>query len=681
MVWKLALKNVRKSVSDYIVYFVTLVAGVAIFYVFNSILEQNIIVRMFEGKMEELASLYQMMTVFSAIVTVILSFLVMYAGSFLMKRRKKEFGIYLLCGMEKGRIVGLLIVETALVGIVSLIVGLVVGMLLSQGMSVVVIHMFEADLSEFAFYISGTAIQKTMLYFCLIYVCALLCDLLVVNQVRLLDLLISGKRLRTYFSDNKAVCMGVFWVAVLLLIAMATRLNTGLERLERVEEIPVMDLLEPVVCGVVMIIICTVAVFWSLSGVILCGLKSRQSYLLRGIHVFTIRELCHRLRSNVISSSAICILLFATICTFSTSFSINRAMNRDLRELVPADVQINYRIAAWDSENPVGEDEVEPMQDVLKEAGMEPNILKESVEISNYFVNEASHNLNWKSGEPACFVKISDYNNLAKLYGKETHELKSDEFMIITVNPEEREYFDGVYLKNDEKITLGGKEYHAKYPTCQEGIIEMSEERGWPATYVLPDDVEDKDIYILGKLLVANYAPEYREAAEEYFAGGELEAVFSKRSEEDETFSASIETKQVIRDRSLGATVMTVFVGMYLGLVLLITGAMVLSLKELSQVMEAKERYHILRQIGTDEKMIGRSHQIQSLVFFLVPLALAVVHAGIVIRVCIWVATEGGNREAEVSIAATAVILLFVYALYYIMTYWFSRKIMKERVD
>lgn len=680
MIWKLALKNVRKSVSDYVIYFVTLVAGVAIFYVFNAIVEQNITVRMFEADLNLLSSLYEMMTLFSAVVTVILSFLVMYAGNFLMKRRKKEFGIYLLHGMGKGQIVGLLIAETVLVGIFSLAIGLIVGVLLSQGMCVFVIHMFEADLSEFAFYLSVTAIRKTLLYFCLIYVCALLCDLLVVNQVRLLDLLLPGKGPRKRFVKNRMACIRVFCFAVLLLIIMPFCLDKGMKWLESLEEFSEFQPLEALAWGVVTVVVCTVAILWSVSGVVLSALEDRKSFFLRDIHMFTIRELCSRFYSNVISNSVICLLLFLTICLFTTSFSINRSMNKDLRELVLADVQVDWSIQMLD-ENPIQEEELVPIPDILEEAGMNPNYLKESVEIPHYYTIETSHNVNRQDGSTADFVKISDYNKLAKIYGKQTYELKSDEFMIITVNPEEREYFDEVYLKNDEKISLGGKEYHAKYPTCQDGIIEMLDGRGRLATYVLPDDVEDKDIVILGKLFVANYAPEYQEEAEEYFTGSELEEALANRSEEDETFFAQVETKQVIRNRTLGETVMTVFLGLYLGLVLLITGAMVLSLKELSQAMEAKERYHILRQLGVDEKMIERSHRIQSLVFFLAPLALAVVHAGVVARVCIWAATEGGNREAEVSIAVTAIVLLFVFALYYIMTYWFSRRIMKERID
>lgn len=162
--------------SDYAVYFVTLIIGISIFYVFNAVTDQTVVINIYKDDSSFIDLLKSVLAMASTMVSVVLAFLIMYASDFLMKRRKKEFGVYMLLGMGKMRIAGVLMVETVLIGILSLAVGLGIGVVLSQGMSILVANMFEADMTDFAFELSTAAVGKTVVYFLIMYALVLVLD-------------------------------------------------------------------------------------------------------------------------------------------------------------------------------------------------------------------------------------------------------------------------------------------------------------------------------------------------------------------------------------------------------------------------------------------------------------------------------------------------------------------------
>ena len=173
MLLKLSLRNIKRSFKDYTIYFMTLILGVAIFYLFNSIESQTVMLNVSSSTREIIGMMVNILSGVSVLVSFILGFLIVYASRFLMKRRNKEFGIYMTLGMGKRQISSILLCETFFIGIISLAVGLVIGVALSQLMSIFVASMFEADMTRFAFVFSSSAMLKTILYFGVIYICLL----------------------------------------------------------------------------------------------------------------------------------------------------------------------------------------------------------------------------------------------------------------------------------------------------------------------------------------------------------------------------------------------------------------------------------------------------------------------------------------------------------------------------
>lgn len=160
MLFKLSIQNLRKSLKDYTIYFATLIIGVAIFYVFNSMEKQTIMMKTSSATYGVIKLMNSTMAAISVFVAFVLGCLIVYASNFLMKRRKKEFGIYMLLGMEKGRIARIIMTETIIIGLVSLVLGLTVGIIASQGMSILVAKLFEADMTKYQFVVSYSAIGK-----------------------------------------------------------------------------------------------------------------------------------------------------------------------------------------------------------------------------------------------------------------------------------------------------------------------------------------------------------------------------------------------------------------------------------------------------------------------------------------------------------------------------------------
>ena len=143
MLYKLALKNIKKSVKDYSIYFFTLVIGVIIFYVFNALDSQTAMLNVSDSAREIMVLMNTFLSGVSVFVAIVLGALIIYASNFMIKRRKKEFGVYLTLGMSKRRMSTILLTETFLIGVISMVIGLFLGVVMSQFMSVAVAHMFE----------------------------------------------------------------------------------------------------------------------------------------------------------------------------------------------------------------------------------------------------------------------------------------------------------------------------------------------------------------------------------------------------------------------------------------------------------------------------------------------------------------------------------------------------------
>ena len=696
MLFKLSFRNMKKSFKDYAIYFLTLVLGVAIFYMFNSLDSQQAMLEVSQSTRDMIQLLVQLLGMLSVFIAIVLGFLIVYANNFLVNRRKREFGIYMSLGMGRRQISGIILLETILIGILSLAVGLFIGIFASQFMSILVAKLFEADMSEFTFVFSKDACIKTCIYFAVMYVAVIIFNTLTISRYKLINLLTAVRKNEKIKMKNPFISILVFIASSVILGYAYYQVTGGVNNLSTADK-----LLPPIIMGIVG----TVGVFWSLSGFILRLIQTRKSVYLKGTNMFVLRQLNNKINTNIVSMSIICLMLFMTISVLSSSLSIKSSLDSQLNKFTPVDVNL-YKTAylpesyvssysgktIYNTKEQI-EDSKHPVSYTLEMNGYDMNSLKDIVEIpiytipewtfeyslGDYFETAKSQYANLTYDVPETIIKISDYNKIAKLYGEEEYSLNDDEFMVLC-DFEQLSNMRNEALKQDSDIGINGKTYHAKYNECQYGFIQMSVSEMNGGIIVVPDSFEFKDENIEQYFLAANYNAETEEEKvelEKVLAGEVDSELFDNLSKKEIDLEGM--TRISLVESSKGLSTIIIFISIYLGIIFLIASSAILALKQLTESSDNKQRYTILRKIGCDEKMINQALFRQIFIFFMMPLALAIVHSIFGIKFILsMLAALASPDELLPSIIVTAVIIGAIYGLYFLATYFGSKNIIKE---
>ncbi len=687
MLFKLSIKNMRKTIKDFAIYFLTLVLGVAIFYMFNSLDSQEAMMQVSSSTRELIKLMITMLGFVSVFVAIILGLLIVYANNFLINRRKKEFGTYMMLGMSKGQISRILLIETIFVGIISLIVGLVIGVFASQFMSVLVGKLFAADMSKFEFVFSKDACIKTCIYFAVMYIAVMIFNTFTISRYKLINLLNASKKNEQIKIKNLWVCILVFIIGAVILGYAYYKVTGGVSELSTAEAIlPV----------ILMGIVGTILIFWSVSGFILKLVQLRKNIYLKDVNMFVLRQLHNKINTTVVSMSVICLMLFMTITILSSALSLNNTMRKDLEDTTPVDLNL-YKTANLPENEKMSKAQIEDsrktMVQSLEDNGFDMNKLKDVVEIPVYATNELTWrdtlspvydevkqqfpNLLYETAEE--IIKVSDYNKVARLYGNTEYQLNDDEYIILC-DFDNMKNLRNKALKADSIITLAGKEYKSKYDECQNGYIYMAGSHINNGIILVPDNCNLTEDMKEETFLAANYNATTEEEKEEIekICTGETETEFSKNlNEKDITIDGM--TKIAIIESSLGVSTIVLFIAIYLGIIFLIASSAILALKQLTESSDNKQRYAILRKIGADEKMINGALFKQIGIFFLMPLILAIIHSIFGIQfVMTMMSVLADAKELLPSAIATAVIIGVIYGAYFMATYLGSKNIIKE---
>jgi len=686
MLYKLSLKNITKSFKDYAIYFFTLILGVAIFYVFNAIDSQTALINVSKSTHELITLMTNMLSGVSVFVSFVLGFLVIYASRFLMKRRNKEFGVYMTLGMGKWQISRILFLETLIIGIISLIVGLLIGIVLSQGMSILVANMFEADMTRFEFTFSKTSMIKTIIYFGIMYLLVMIFNTFSVGKCKLIDLLESSKKSEKIKMKNPYLCIFVFLIACAFLgyayYTVAFKPDKMLQD----------EFMTMIIIGCVS----TFFIIWSLSGLILKIVMSMKSIYYKGLNSFTLRQISSKINTTVFSMTIICLMLFVTICVLSSALSIKNSMTANLKSLAPIDVEFYKAVDI--PEEYIGKNK-NYTKEIIKDSkiSVRETLEKLDVDIDTYFkdivevetyateditiedtlgnylavVKKEFPYLKLDTAEE--FMKVSDYNKIARLYHLEEYTLENDEYLIIADFASMVSVRNGG-LKENTPITLLGKTYYPKFSTCQNGFVHISSNHINTGIFLVPDEALDSSIRE-ESIFLANYKETSKEGKQEI-----EEAIRDLTSHSYfKNTKLEIETKLSLYENSIGLGAMVTFIGLYLGIIFLISSAAILALKELSESSDNKERFRMLRKIGADEKMIDKALFRQIAIFFLFPLFLAMIHSIFGIMFCNYILETLGNEKLLESIIMTSIFLVGIYGGYFVITYWCSKNIIKGR--
>lgn len=658
MYFKIALNNVKKSFKDYGIYFLTLTFAVCIFYAFNSIGNQSAMKHINGSTAEYIGLIKNAMSMVSVFVSLILGGLIIYANNFLIKRRKKELGVYMMLGMGKRKISQVLVMETFLIGLISLVVGLGLGIILSQGLSIFTAKLFELSTAQYGFSISISAIVKTIIYFGIIFVLVMIFNIFVINKYKLIDLLTAGRKNEKVKVRNPLVSFVIFIIGVALLIAGYYLILTKGTEMSSISQLAI-----PVVLGSVG----TFLFFFGIAGFILYLVKKNDKVYLKGLNIFVTKQISSKINTNFVSMSIISLMLFVTIVALSSGLGFKNSLESSMEATTPFNATIQV-LNGGDSGNltidqVLKQNKIEIPSDFVKSIY---NTYDSGVKISTLVSNT-------KYTFDADVMPVSQYNKVMEMEGKPPVTLGENSILITSDNSTIIPGLDN-FLKSDKKLTLNGKTYNVENKTVLNRSYQSTGMTINTATIVAPDDAV-KGLKLTGSYLNLNY--KNVETGDKFV--DKLGEKYNIKTMKNNDFCLLTVTKTSIYAQNKGMTAMILFITIYLGAIFLLTSAAVLALQQLSEASDSIGRYKSLRKIGVSDIMINKSVFYQTLIYFGAPLSLAIVDSIIGLIFTNKFVSMFGNQNILMPSLLTFGLLMVIYIGYFIATFVSYKNVIKEK--
>ena len=670
MYFKLALENVRKSFKVYRIYFLTLALAVSIFYSFNSIESQHAMYDLNKSTQSYINVLTQSIEIISVFVSFILGSLILYANNFLIKKRKKELGIYRTLGMGNFKISQVLVIETAIVGVISLLVGLLIGFILSQGLSALTSQLFEVDMSKYKFIISTKSIQKTIVYFGIIFSIVMVFNFISIARYKIIDLINADKKVENLKFRNPIIYILTFSLSVYLLLTSY----------KLILKVGIMGFTNYIFLKVIGFgILGTFLFFYSLSGVFILIIEKNKKIYFKGLNIFTVKQLNSKINTNFLSISVISLMIFLTIGILSTGISFKDALEKSLRNSTPFDASA-YKFIDKDEKIKTVEDSLNALNFKFDDTEKYTyfTIYDSGIKLKNlidekYVKNKNTINETFDFAKLE-LMKISDYNNIRKLEGKKSIYISPNEVILTSNRSEYLNIFKDAFGKT-RKFNLYGKDYNLKNGEVYEETLKSSEFLENIATLIVNDSVVENAKPVSSNLNV-QFTGDYNKSEKKF------ESLFDSFKEGkinyDKVGFLNGNTKQIIYTSQKNAITIIIFIGMYLGIIFLISSMAILAIQQLSEASDSIERYKSLMRLGVNEKMINKAIFIQTLIYFALPISLAFIHSIVGIKVVSEFITLLDKPNIKYSSISTAVILIIVYLSYFYITYIGYKNIVKN---
>lgn len=661
MLTKLAFKNASKSIRDYAVYFFTLVLGVCVFYMFNSIYAQKDIMVVTETTAEAMTALRKILSYISVFVAVVLGFLIVYANNFFIKRRKKELGIYMTLGMSRRSISVILMLETSLMALMALVVGLVLGVFGAQIMSVFTAKIFEADLSAYRFVFAPDAAFKSVIYFGVIFLTVMLFNAIAIGKFKLIDLIYGGRRNETLKLKNVKVSTMIFVVSVLCLVAAyIIILKNGIIHVN-------LYFLLSIILGTVG----TVLFFLSLSGFLVQIMQHKKNLYYKQLNMFVVRQFSSKINTNFVSISVVCIILLLVIGIFSCGYSMQNILSNELRAQVPYDCSLSdyydngetstilSRLPSEIANSDLIADSYEYVTGTMTEG-------KAYFKDYDIQLPESVSGLSYGDWSLA-FISLSDYNGLRQLQGMEKIVLPDNGYAILYDIENNQALANQFYDKNIS-LTIGENVLSPAF--AAEMFILSNNGRG-QITFVIADafmkTMNIRESVWNVQCVSDEAVNDFSALLDNYLQESGRESAFVHYTTRQQIYEASVTTKAIIA-----------FLAIYLGIVFMITCAAILAIQQLSEAADNVERYTLLKKLGVDRRVLDRALLSQILCYFLMPLLLAVIHAAVGLTVANKAIKMFGRIDPASTILATSIFIVLVYGVYFLLTYVGSKSVIHK---
>jgi len=630
MLFKLALNNIKKSYKDYLIYFLTIVIGIALFYMFNSMESQKAMLLLDSTKLNSIEMLTGSMSYVSRFLSVVLAFLMVYANQFLIRRRQKELGIYMTLGMSRNKISFVLVLETLIIGFISLVVGIIVGIIGSHFLSIITARLFLVDLKEFRFIFSMSAFIKSVIAYGIIFTIMIVLNVLNIMKVKLIDLLYGKNRNQKLKLKNIKLSYVTFILSLIILFyAYLCITKNGMLQINLV-------FAQAIIFG----IIGTLLFFMSLSTILITVVKRNKKIYYFQLNMFSLRQLNSKINTTYILMSIICIMLLIAIGTFSTGTGTAQAVSKNQLDSQPVDISLIQHVSDVKS---IREVDLPGVHDTFLNYYTDVKV-SDVIDESNFLKNYDFSNAVYTS------MSLDEFNESQVFQSREPIVLEENEVKIYY----NMEMFDDLYkeLRNKE-IVLNG------HP-----VIIISTEKFSLVNYFNPNEygiiVAHESLINEGQ--VSGY---YRNSyVDEKDEGAYYSAVFDNNG-----YAYSFLSKRSIISESLSLSILVSYVSIYIGIVFIMSSVVMLALQQLSEASDNSQRYELLKKLGVEESQIKHSILVQISIYFMLPLLLAIVHSAVGINVSSQVVKIFGNLDILNNMLITAGFVLAIYGSYFMITY------------
>lgn len=726
MLCKLAWGNVRRAGRDYLVYLLTLTLGVTVFYAFNTISMQVDIAGIDEeGLAQVMGSMLGDLTYFLAGV---MAFLMVYANNFIMKRRKKEFGLYQVLGMGRGRVATIMALETVIVSVVAFVAGIVLGVGLSQLMTFFTASLFKTQIANFHFFFSVHAFNLTLACMLVMFVLTLLLNLRAVRRTKLIELMGAERRNESIKTRNPWIAIAIFAVGVVLVgVAYYRLLRDGFPL--TATDSKLQEAMNQFGITTAMVTVGTFALFWGLSGMLIKLLQSLRSVYWRGLNMFTVRQLSAKVNTVCFSMGVIAMILFLAITSVTCGMSIANVMNENLERYTPADMSQTYiyytpetldyykeyvnpseadrmvladsavdLYSAWHGD-PWHGDRKGKSADNNDETGKKVSIADvagEHVQIDSYLSyplggsdpSVTPSEMCKTMGEklPRAFggsnadtmglfvTPASQYNKLRQMMGEEPVSIGLDQYLLTCDMGGDLGDLYTKYMAGGHTLTLGGHELKPATDKSDKdtAAIANSAISSNPGTVVVADELLSQlNLQPYSSSLLVNYKQGMDATeADESIKYTVLDNLLVD-GKEPGSWGIFI-TRSEMYTQAAQMNGLISYLAIYIGFVLVVACAAILSIQQLSNVADGSRSYRVLAQIGCDDCQIRHSVMAQQAVFFLFPLAVGLAHSFVALKVIIELVSTFGNMSIGGTVGLACAIFLAAYGGYFLVTYLMS---------
>lgn len=701
MLAKLAFANVRRSYKDFAIYFFTLLIGVAVFYAFNSITAQDAVLAFdkSQGNMIELLS--YLINGVSVFICVILAFLVVYASRYLIKRRNKEFAIYLLLGMPKGTLLRLTLAETLIVGLVSLMAGIGLGLLISQGLLYVTAFMFVVDIPGFTFFVARDELVKTIVVFLIIFALALFFNVGYVMKAKLIDLIQSERKNDTLKLRSISVSFCLFLISCAIIGVSYYLLSEN-----GIVVNPTFGAATALVC------VGTLLFFYSLSGFLLRVIQSIKSLYYRGLNMFTLRQVASRINSSFVSMAVICMTLFLAITSVAGGVGISLSMQNSMASITHYDASAtSYYSVASSLEGSDYSNEVKQRYEALqgylekhdynmaqgiaddaKKLGLPDfnNVVRESAQVDMYDSEATFGQLDEQLGKPMTdyvgteminpdyidqtlsIVPVSQYNHAMEISGREGISLGCDEAVLNCDTDVVMDYARDV-AKSGITLNVFGHDLTVDRDLNTE-TFQTTSIPGQMGILIVSDEVIPSDAVPMTSILNVQFTnnPDAEKQWGELYEG-------IATSENPETWPLNMGmTKEEVFSQNIGLTTIIAYLAIYIGLVLVVACAAILAIQQLTSASDNRTRYQLLNKLGAPRSMVNGALFKQILIAFLFPLVLAIAHSLCALQEVVTLVQLFGHLDIGQTSIVVSGAFLAVYGLYFVLTYVAARGVIRS---